>query len=762
MSTTSETANRGEETASAARPFFKNRFVELAPGPRAWTGAAIGALVAGVVSALAQIGDLQIGIGLLQDLSLAIVAGAVVVLLCALAVLVVAWLLRKVPLRVIAAIGGACLAIVVSQLAVANSVEPRFWIIGALIPLEALTGLGAGAVLGRELRDARISKKIGGYGLFFGMLAANVGLAAWLLAPGTDHHLRPSQAAAHSVAALALADPGDRGPFRVKTLSYGSRVGSRRSEFASAAELVTEPVDATPLLPAAAGVGQSARNWFWGFDAKQFPVNGQTWYPEGVGPFPLVLVVHGNHSMEEFSDPGYAYLCDHLASHGFIAVSVDENFLNATWSGDLGGAEMPARAWMLLAHFKQWKLWNASAGNPFFGKVDFDKLALVGHSRGGEAAAVAALFNRLSHDPDNAGFAFDCGFSIRAIVALAPSEGFYKPSGDSVWLKDVDYLVIQGAHDADVSTFRGIRQYQHVLFHDGQSHFKCALYVDRANHGQFNTVWGIRDWPAPIHYLQNVKPLSSGEEQRRIATVYITAFLDAALRGNRQWLPMFRDPRTAAQWLPSATFAARYSDSTFEPVSNFEEDFDPATTTMHGGTETAHGMHEWREEQVPLRDGENQANKAVFLKWKRSDNAKETADYTISLPDDLPLAKPLSGKAHLQFALAPAAESDGPIAAALRLESSDGSSAQLALEQIDPPIHVQISKLAWLEQQYLRPFEVVLRTHDLALADFQKANPRLDVSHLKKVVFVFDRRQEGSVYLDDIGFATPAAAGSQK
>ena len=69
-----------------------------------------------------------------------------------------------------------------------------------------------------------------------------------------------------------------------------------------------------------------ARAWYWGFDAKHFPRNGRVWYPAGEGPFPLVLIVHGNHTMEEHSDPGYAYLCEHLASSGFIAVSVDENF----------------------------------------------------------------------------------------------------------------------------------------------------------------------------------------------------------------------------------------------------------------------------------------------------------------------------------------------------------------------------------------------------------------------------------------------------
>ena len=38
--------------------------------------------------------------------------------------------------------------------------------------------------------------------------------------------------------------------------------------------------------------------------------------PEGQGPFPLVIFVHGNHLMQEYSDPGYEYIATLLASKG--------------------------------------------------------------------------------------------------------------------------------------------------------------------------------------------------------------------------------------------------------------------------------------------------------------------------------------------------------------------------------------------------------------------------------------------------------------
>ena len=85
-------------------------------------------------------------------------------------------------------------------------------------------------------------------------------------------------------------------------------------------------------------VESQLRQWYWGFDRTAFPLNAQVWFPEGEGPFPLVLTVHGNHDMADYSEFGYAYLGDLLASRGYIFVSVDvfdhhafafnENFLS--------------------------------------------------------------------------------------------------------------------------------------------------------------------------------------------------------------------------------------------------------------------------------------------------------------------------------------------------------------------------------------------------------------------------------------------------
>jgi hypothetical protein len=189
-------------------------------------------------------------------------------------------------------------------------------------------------------------------------------------------------------------NPGEPGSFKVKRMYYGAGTDKQRAEYRDSVTLKTKTVDVSPF--ASVGAAQAKdRKKFWGFDMKKVPLNGRVWYPEGDGPFPLVLIVHGNHSPEKFSDPGYAYLGELLASRGFIMVSVDENFINGL-SGENDG-----RAWLLLKHLEAWKRWNDSTGSPFYHRVDMNNIAVMGHSRGGEAAATAAAFNKLKYYPDD-------------------------------------------------------------------------------------------------------------------------------------------------------------------------------------------------------------------------------------------------------------------------------------------------------------------------------------------------------------------------
>ena len=269
---------------------------------------------------------------------------------------------------------------------------------------------------------------------------------------------------------------------------------------------MSEPVDGSHLIEGWSGAAGWARTQYWGFDAKQLPRQGRVWFPDGDGPFPLVLMVHGNHDMEDFSDPGYAYLGELFASRGIIAVSVDENFLNSSFADLVGGfkggltKENDARAWMLLEHLRLWRQWNQDPQNRFHGKVDLDRVALIGHSRGGEAVAIAAMFNHLPFYPDDARVAFDYGFNLRGVIAIAPSDEQYEPRSEPTEFDDVSYLVIQGSNDGDVQSYMGSAQYSRVGFADCERLLQDRLLFARRQ-------------PRPVQY-----ELGTQRSERRLGT----------------------------------------------------------------------------------------------------------------------------------------------------------------------------------------------------------------------------------------------------
>ena len=160
--------------------------------------------------------------------------------------------------------------------------------------------------------------------------ASLLGVAGLLLWDGRAGPAVPNAAATASalVPRLALPDPSARGSFPVATLTYGSGDDRHRPEFGAKVILRTAPFDGSRLIGRWKGRSGWARTRFFGFDGKRLPIQARVYYPEGPGPFPLVLAVHGNHSMEEWSDPGYGYLGELLASRGILFASVDENFLN--------------------------------------------------------------------------------------------------------------------------------------------------------------------------------------------------------------------------------------------------------------------------------------------------------------------------------------------------------------------------------------------------------------------------------------------------
>lgn len=651
-----------------------------------------------------------------------------------------------------AACGAALATVAVVALTVASGAmwwtryAPAALLLGAVLALPvALLGGAVGLGLDRGFRRRSTA-------LLLAAAVALTGLDAWwLLGPGPDTPL-PVPPAAGAVRVLAGPSPAEAGGFAVRTLTYGSGTDRRRPEYGPAAEIKTEPVDASPFLKGWTGLEGRLRTRYWGFGPEQVPVNGRVWYPVGEGPFPLVLLLHGNHAMTVPSEVGYAYLGELLASRGYVVASVDENFLNDSWLGGLGVEANAGRAWVLLQHLKLWQKLNATLGTPFFRRVDMGTIALVGHSRGGEAAYLAAVFNDLPHWPDDAAVPFSFRFNIKAVATLAPTDGQYRPAGKLPELQQVHYLALQGADDADVSAFVASRQYGRTDPGDSRERVKATLYIYGANHVQFNPAWGRRDLAGLPGQLLRTRSLLSAQEQRQIAQVYLPAFLDVALRGRREYLPLLQDWRAGTEWLPRTAYVSRYADATLRPVATFEEDLDLLTTTAPGGFGRGEGLAAWREEGVQLRKESRQENTALYLAWKKG------GTYSLTVPDHLVREWSLNRESALTFAVADGrAPAPGLEPLDLTVEVVDGAGNRAAATLAGrapvllPQAPRRLLKLGALEDALLGVPGPALQTVVIPLADLL-AGTTLDPASVRTVRFTFDRTAEGTMYLDDVGF----------
>ena len=615
---------------------------------------------------------------------------------------------------------------------------------------------------------------------------------------------------------IPLESPAKSGAYKVNTLFYGSGKDKHRKHFGEDVDIKTDSVNGVAFLDNWEGMSGWWRTKFWGFDSKALPLNAQVWYPEGEGPFPLVLIVHGNHGMQDFSDIGYEYLGKLLASRGIIAASIDENFINSSWSDVFSDGltkENDARGWILLEHLRQWHEWNDNPENSFYNKIDTNKLSLIGHSRGGEAVAHAALLNTLPYYSDDATIQLDYNFNIKSIIAIAPVDGQYAPGNTRTTLKDIDYFTIHGAQDADVTSFAGSRQYDRISYTDSTYHFKSGLYVYGSNHGQFNTSWENNDVNTPFVKMLNLKQLLSGKDQREIAKVYISAFLETTLNDNRDYLPLFTDHRTGKDWLPETIYLNQFEDSNTTHLATFDDDFDVTTASVDSVAITSERLTVWKEKQIPTKWG-SKRNRGLFLgwhykkedvdNWKEQDtiNIDSTNIYRQPVHDTLIASYSINFKKNIMdidsssvlvFSMSESKLGSNPKASGKWIDntkndvenetenSEDSNEVEeennedeeekgedpinfsiKVMDSIGNEVYFPISDFSTLQrrlgvklwkQDYndSERSENVLQTYRFPVEDMLKLNPDFDLSAISEIRFIFDKTNKGVILIDDIG-----------
>lgn len=568
----------------------------------------------------------------------------------------------------------------------------------------------------------------------------------------------------HNLPLTNLAvNPAEMGAHTVNYFTYGSGTNRRLDEFGANADVYSTPVDASQFIT----------NWswyrtlFWGFDETTLPLNGRVWMPEKNGKYPLVFLVHGNHIMEEFSDEGYNYLGELLASRGFVAIAIDENFLNYSNYSGIPTNDMKVRAWVLLQHLMQIEQFNQTKDVPLYNKIDMKNIAIMGHSRGGQAAAmVADAAQWFKEEQQLQRFAQQ--HPIKTVIAIAPTDKLVDKKYTD--LQNINYLTIQGAMDGDVSDFDGERQYARTTFKQNsfpnEKWMKTTLYVEAANHSQFNSEWGSRDISLPQGLFLGRSDIIDMDNQQEIAKVYVTAFLEATLYDKKQYVPLFQDYRYGENWLPEGIYFNRYEDNAFVVWTAFEENMSLMSLPSNGKM-IPNGVTT-QKEAYKNRSQSSKNSTGLTVEWGSTPSVSpaistDTPFPTLSFNWEQGAPHPtMKNATAISFSLAnlnfQQEEFTEPVDITIEVYDVKGNTASLPLAQfqnvLEPPESI-FTWYKWMDDyvsngKYEEDTEAIMQTFILSLKAYTQSNPKLDVSSLGGITFHM-KSSSGLIMLDDIG-----------
>lgn len=340
-----------------------------------------------------------------------------------------------------------------------------------------------------------------------------------------QQRLQPSALPPEPLLLQSTADPAAEGPYQTQRLKY-QRSGLRIAGYDAPIEVlaeVTAPVADADLMP-------------------------------------LLLFLHGRHSTcfrggpngEASSDwpcpqgwrlvpsySGYRYIADVLASQGYLVVSISANGINGQ-DGLIADGGASARSQLVRHHLDLWARWNAAGGDPwngrFRGRLDLDRVVLMGHSRGGEGVERAAIDSNASDS-----------WKIRGLVLIGPTAFGHQVAAG------IHTTVILPHCDGDVSDLQG-QQYVDIgrdLAIDPA--LRSSVVAMGTNHNFYNTEWtpGLSkspawdDWfdPADEQCGDQRRRRLTPTEQQSVGLAYTAALIDLAAANGTRSLPLLDGTR---------------------------------------------------------------------------------------------------------------------------------------------------------------------------------------------------------------------------
>jgi hypothetical protein len=589
----------------------------------------------------------------------------------------------------------------------------------------------------------------------------------------------------------ATLDPGD---LLDDSLSGAPSVGVRGS-LTAAGPLATTTFDYDFANAVPIGAGYDGL-----VNPFNFRLRGRLVYPATFsGPAPLVVIGHGRHTplnvLNGFGvfqnvDPdrtsdenyrGHTYLQEHLASRGFVTMSVDfDEVFAVPGSGypTINGVANRLRGWLLLKNIEKILTDPAVAGGALNGHIDTTRIYLVGHSRGGEAVVVAnhIIAGNTDKPPGGTIGGFTAA-GIRGIVSLSATSlnietmPITKPA--------VPYLLLYGSADGDVNgAMAGVEPFRH---YDRALADKYAVRIEGANHNFFNTSWGISDatqkltgpdeftlTPSPL--VPPVGgPLLSDTQQRDVAKAYVAAFLlmlegDTAMEGYfleppARLIPLGVDPAV------SLHAQARHAPSAQQFVLDDFESNGSATLSSSGQAVTttigAASLSELTLTDTSVIDPASTESEPANRFFQETSGAlfdynaaQELVESVAPAQQDLRGANVLSFRIAQQPKHAETIALAGPLTLTVELEDAASNKSAIRLATLDSAEAIYVAQV--FVPQLAALFETTsaaFKTFRIPITAFTTDGRTLDLAHVTKIRFKLAAPGDsarGRIALDDL------------
>jgi len=318
-----------------------------------------------------------------------------------------------------------------------------------------------------------------------------------------------------------------------------------------------------------------------------YQLNGTLGIPEGEGPFPIVVLLHGRHpgchfvrgngpspwpcpaGTETRFDQGFAYLAQALAEAGYLTLAPN---LNAAYANAYGATAanradlVEARGRQIVeAHLNQ--MAAAHGGEPLdvpvllSQKVDFSRLGIIGYSLGGGLAVHMSQRDASAPDGSSTPETIHRPFSMpQALLLVSPTPSrSMQQEPEAYQLPEVPTSIIAGGCDRDIYDLSSLYYFETANNDVDRQTSVTALLVPGANHNFFNAAVQQDDYYRhpdndPLCSPQQSTLRLSRVEQETLLVQHALSFLAPLLaRSRRQNIPSQGSSDTM-----DANFSARY------------------------------------------------------------------------------------------------------------------------------------------------------------------------------------------------------------